>query len=802
MIVYPVNTKDLVIPSGLGVAEPTSVAVSGITEEECQEMIDESLEGYYTSGQTDEKLQDYATTADTADLQRQIDDISGMTPEDVQQIVDDSLVDYATTAVTSDLQDQINALTGQTGTEVEWNQIETGGTKIAEITIDGQKTDVYAPQGGQGGVTPEQVQQQIDSALTGYYTSGQTDTLLEGYATTADTESISESASSAYDAVYYEDESGETRNQIDELWEQKQDTLVEGDGIDLSDDPEIKVKLGYNQGLYFKSDGGLAVLPGSGITLSDGAVVANIGQGLEFSGNTLVVDTDVIATTADTAALETAISGKSSVSVTQSLSAGTQIAQITVDGTDTTIYAPAGGGGAQYQAGSGITISGNTISKTRTDYDYTALKAMTDQQRSVIFTEMLTKYNNNEDVYLKVPTSSESDIYLPLVEHYLNTTAAAPASRGDRLYFSTALGEGRCGISILSGGTWGNRYGFAGNGNSAISTGAEYLPKATASVLGGVMVKSGLTVNSSGHLSVSPATTSEIGGVIVGDGLAITTGGTLSAKYPGYEWVDMDDYENNWSSTQREDWYDRVFADFYSGNTKYGAYIVKERGYDDNSGNPYAEYYVATIHHIEAGFQSLHFFAYDVDGSTIKIRDYRVYRGAGSFDMIGEWTNYSGGQNSQYTDRTGWNVYEQGFVYELNTGLTAYNWDSEDYDRFARSLGGVSTMSDYYTAAFQYPMRIIDDNGGVACEFNVHCVTDVTSEYSGTLNPDSARRVYFQYFLNGDLYHAVIDVIHGDGVDQIQVKMNTRLYGMWSGTAQQYNAVNPKSSNVLYFVDR
>ena len=234
MIVYPVNTKDLVIPSGLGVAEPTSVAVSGITEEECQEMIDESLEGYYTSGQTDEKLQDYATTADTADLQRQIDDISGMTPEDVQQIVDDSLVDYATTAVTSDLQDQINALTGQTGTEVEWNQIETGGTKIAEITIDGQKTDVYAPQGGQGGVTSEQVQQQIDSALTGYYTSGQTDTLLEGYATTADTESISESASSAYDAVYYEDESGETRNQIDELWEQKQDTLVEGDGIDLS----------------------------------------------------------------------------------------------------------------------------------------------------------------------------------------------------------------------------------------------------------------------------------------------------------------------------------------------------------------------------------------------------------------------------------------------------------------------------------------------------------------------------------------------------------------------------------------
>lgn len=42
---------------------------------------------------------------------------------------------------------------GGGGSVVGWNQIQTStsATKIAEITIDGTKTDVYAPQGGGGG---------------------------------------------------------------------------------------------------------------------------------------------------------------------------------------------------------------------------------------------------------------------------------------------------------------------------------------------------------------------------------------------------------------------------------------------------------------------------------------------------------------------------------------------------------------------------------------------------------------------------------------------------------------------------
>lgn len=37
------------------------------------------------------------------------------------------------------------------GADVEWNQITEDGTKIAEVTINGETTEVFAPQGGGGG---------------------------------------------------------------------------------------------------------------------------------------------------------------------------------------------------------------------------------------------------------------------------------------------------------------------------------------------------------------------------------------------------------------------------------------------------------------------------------------------------------------------------------------------------------------------------------------------------------------------------------------------------------------------------
>ena len=46
---------------------------------------------------------------------------------------------------------------GGGGSSVSWNQIQTSGNKIAEVTIDGTKTDVYAPTGGSSGSYTETV---------------------------------------------------------------------------------------------------------------------------------------------------------------------------------------------------------------------------------------------------------------------------------------------------------------------------------------------------------------------------------------------------------------------------------------------------------------------------------------------------------------------------------------------------------------------------------------------------------------------------------------------------------------------
>ena len=63
---------------------------------------------------------------------------------------------------------------GGSGTNVEWTQIVQSGTKIAEIEIDGNTTDVYAPTSG-GGYTE----------VTGTLTAGQTSITLSSSAITS-----------------------------------------------------------------------------------------------------------------------------------------------------------------------------------------------------------------------------------------------------------------------------------------------------------------------------------------------------------------------------------------------------------------------------------------------------------------------------------------------------------------------------------------------------------------------------------------------------------------------------------------
>ena len=48
----------------------------------------------------------------------------------------------------------LSATGGGSGSTVVVEQIQTTGTKIATITVDGDETDLYAPSGGSGGTSP------------------------------------------------------------------------------------------------------------------------------------------------------------------------------------------------------------------------------------------------------------------------------------------------------------------------------------------------------------------------------------------------------------------------------------------------------------------------------------------------------------------------------------------------------------------------------------------------------------------------------------------------------------------------
>lgn len=85
--------------------------------------------------------------------------------------------DNTTSQLTAtNVQDAIDEIAqgGGGGDTVSWNQIQgsTGATKIAEITINGNKENVYAPQGGGGGAS--KLDDLSDVSITGTPSQGET----------------------------------------------------------------------------------------------------------------------------------------------------------------------------------------------------------------------------------------------------------------------------------------------------------------------------------------------------------------------------------------------------------------------------------------------------------------------------------------------------------------------------------------------------------------------------------------------------------------------------------------------------
>ena len=239
-----------------------------------------------------------------------------------------------------------------TTTDVQWNQIVTGGTKIAEITIDDETTEVYAPESGQGGVTPEEVQQAIDSALTPYSTTQEVEGMLQDYATTATTSQLRSQVSSNTDAI-------ENIGQA-QAWDRNAINTLTGTTIPAMQG-EINTLTGQTsnlQGQVNTLTGQTASIQGQVNTLTGRTEeVANSASTVydevfyeNESGETqsrISDNEDAIVDLQDRMSqAESDIADKSTVSAHSEYSGGTFIGSVKIDGVKTEFYVPNGGGGS------------------------------------------------------------------------------------------------------------------------------------------------------------------------------------------------------------------------------------------------------------------------------------------------------------------------------------------------------------------------------------------------------------------------------------------------------------------------
>lgn len=148
-----------------------------------------------------------------------------------------------------------NPITG--GTKVNWNQIQASGSKIAEITIDGKKESVYAPEGG-GGVDFE----------VGNELALENDKLSykANYGTSAEFETFKNRSDVPIGATY-----------------RVTDDFVEGGGSEVYDDTERVIGTWFGKPLYRKCFSGTADFLGNSL-VDVPHNIANIGYLISARG--------------------------------------------------------------------------------------------------------------------------------------------------------------------------------------------------------------------------------------------------------------------------------------------------------------------------------------------------------------------------------------------------------------------------------------------------------------------------------------------------------------------------------------
>lgn len=288
MIRYTNDYKTLVVPSSLGNFPSTGGGSgSGVTEEEVYDIVNSAITDYDTEIQVD--LEDIRenVSGNTEDIQA----LSGATESISGSITAiTASMDNLSGAVTS-LTEGLEALSAATqnmGSDVDGLSGATQNIQSDVETLSGQTSAISGDLAALSASTVDLSGATVNG-LSGANQAANSAYTLADSAMTAVGE-LSGVTQDVYDAIFYEEE-GETYSQIDDLWGalgDKQDALEAGDGISL-DSPNISVNAG--KGLYFKEDGKMEVLLGPGLQYSGStnALAAKIGEGLAFSGDTLVV---------------------------------------------------------------------------------------------------------------------------------------------------------------------------------------------------------------------------------------------------------------------------------------------------------------------------------------------------------------------------------------------------------------------------------------------------------------------------------------------------------------------------------
>ena len=232
-------------------------------------------------------------------------------------------------------------------------QVQTTGTKIATIDVDGVDTDIYAPEGGSGGLAEDVIADEFDT--TPIVTPGQSYSKYDIVKKDSHYYWAKQTTSTSWVASEWTD-AGTSITDVapSGTWDQVQ---VAGGGI-VHDTKISKYVIntaqwsnGWSEGIgeqdpfkYGNYQGNYQGGSTSYHQYSAGDFCMHEGGLYKCTGSTTGQSWNSSKWSATQVTDELSGSG-STVSVTQVVSTGTKIATITVDGNGTDLYAPAGGGG-------------------------------------------------------------------------------------------------------------------------------------------------------------------------------------------------------------------------------------------------------------------------------------------------------------------------------------------------------------------------------------------------------------------------------------------------------------------------